>query len=119
MKIQHSLLFAGLLLATAALAGPPTPDFAVLRDGPRTRAIQPGEKIVFVCAQCPPGGAGGMAKAMDACQDGGRVTCESCRATKRVVFKGMPKSPTVSRETVYTNGSGRDCVFVPRIVAAK
>lgn len=117
MKTNASSLLAGLILSAASslLAGPPMQNPAVLAREQMSRTLKPGERIVYVCAQCPAGSAAEMA----ACKEGGRVTCGACRESTRIVFTGMPKAPSVRREAVYTNGSGRDCFFIPKIIAAR
>ena len=123
MKTMADYLLAGLTLSAAvsALAGPPSQFLEPLRREQPARALQPREHVVYVCRQCQPANASPADRAsampaMDRCREGTKVTCPSCRPHTRVVFQGLPKSPSVVREVTYTNERGDSCIFVAQVV---
>jgi len=123
MKTKSSLLLlASLLAGAASLAFADPQNWETLRKEAQFKQLKSGDKIVYVCNQCQTVTEkviGSTTEAMDHCKEGATVVCPSCKTKVRVVMKGPPKNPMPTREVIYTNDKGEECLFIAKVAEKK
>jgi hypothetical protein len=121
----RSLALAGiacLLLTASAFAGQTSTLWQTMRKPEDFSKLKKGDKIAYVCNQCQTVSEVTVASpedAMEHCKEGATLTCPSCKAKVRVVFKGPPKNQTMERQVTYVNEKGEECMFIAKAAPQK
>jgi DNA-directed RNA polymerase subunit RPC12/RpoP len=122
--IAKLILVAGLIAGTAVpvLAGPGPQYWETLRKQSQFETVKPGDKVAYVCNQCQTvteQTVQSTAETMDHCKEGATLTCPSCKMSVKVVMKGPPKNPMITREVSYVNDKGEECFFIAKLTDKK